>query len=58
MTQANKDGRDAAVSDAQAVAMVLGGRPEAFAVLVRRHQDYLFGLLRRHLPVSEVAEAA
>lgn len=46
------------MSDAQAVGMVLDGRTEAFAILVRRHQDYLFGLLRRHLPVSEVAEAA
>jgi len=44
--------------DARAVAMVLGGDTQAFAVLVRRHQDYLFNLLRRHLPLSEVAEAA
>lgn len=45
-------------SDAQAVARVLGGDTEAFAVLVRRHQDYLFGLLARRLPPDEVAEAA
>lgn len=38
--------------------MVLGGNTEAFAVLVKRHQDYLFNLLRRHLPQSEVAEAS
>lgn len=44
--------------DARAVAMVLGGDAQAFALLVRRHQDYLFTLLRRHLPLSEVAEAA
>lgn len=46
------------ISDAQAVQQVLDGRAEVFAVLVRRHQDYLFGLLRRHLPVSEVPEVA
>lgn len=57
----NKDRRTHdgdAMSDAQAVRQVLDGQTEAFAVLVRRHQDYLFGLLRRHLPVSEVPEAA
>ncbi|MFP5221476.1 MAG: RNA polymerase sigma factor [Acidobacteriota bacterium] len=57
----NKDRRTQdgdAMSDAQAVRLVLDGRTEAFAVLVRRHQDYLFNLLRRHLPVSEVPEAA
>lgn len=46
------------VSDAQAVRRVLDGETDAFAILVRRHQDYLFGLLRRHLPVGEVPEAA
>jgi len=50
--------QDADLSDAQAVDMVLGGSTDAFAVLVRRHQDYLFALLRRHLPSSEVAEVA
>lgn len=44
--------------DARAIAMVLDGHADAFAVLVRRHQDYLFGLLKRHLPASEVQEAA
>jgi RNA polymerase sigma-70 factor (ECF subfamily) len=52
-----EEGLDEA-TDAQAVGMVLAGRTEAFALLVRRHQDYLFALLKRHLPVSEVAEAA
>ncbi|GFK93783.1 ECF RNA polymerase sigma factor SigW [Fundidesulfovibrio magnetotacticus] len=47
-----------AVDDARAVRMVLEGRTEAFAILVRRHQDYLFGLLRRHMPAAEVPEAA
>ncbi|WP_243358120.1 RNA polymerase sigma factor [Fundidesulfovibrio terrae] len=47
-----------AVGDAQAIRMVLDGKTEAFSVLVKRHQDYLFTLLRRHLPVSEVAEVA
>ncbi len=46
------------LSDAQAVRMVLDGRTEVFGVLVRRHQDALFALLRRHLPPSEVAEVA
>ena len=46
------------LTDAQAVARVLDGDIEVFAVLVRRHQDYLFRLLSRHLPVSEVGEAA
>lgn len=50
--------QDGQAEDARAVAMVLQGRTEAFSVLVRRHQDYLFALLRRHLPVSEVQEAA
>jgi len=47
-----------AVGDAQAIQLVLDGNAEAFSHLVRRHQDYLFTLLRRHLPVSEVAEVA
>ncbi len=45
------------LTDAQAVARVLDGDIEIFAVLVHRHQDYLFRLLSRHLPVSEVGEA-
>jgi RNA polymerase sigma-70 factor (ECF subfamily) len=52
-----EEGFDGA-TDAQAVGMVLAGQQDAFAVLVRRHQDYLFSLLKRHLPISEVAEAA
>ncbi|WP_243312763.1 RNA polymerase sigma factor [Fundidesulfovibrio agrisoli] len=50
--------QDADPSDAEAIDLVLSGRTDAFAVLVRRHQDYLFALLRRHLPASEVAEVA
>jgi len=46
------------VSDAQAVGRVLSGDTEAFALLVRAHEEYLFRLLSRHLPQSEVAEAA
>ena len=44
--------------DAKAVARVLAGDTEAFEVLVRAHQEHLFRLLSRHLPQSEVAEAA
>lgn len=44
--------------DAQAVRRVLEGDTEAFEVLVRSHQEHLFRLLSRHLPHSEVAEAA
>ena len=46
------------LSDAQAVERVLKGEVEVFEVLVRRHQDYLYRLLSRHLPASEVGEAA
>lgn len=46
------------LTDAQAVARVLDGDIEVFAVLVRRHQDFLFRLLSRHVPPSEVGEAA
>jgi len=46
------------VSDAQTVGRVLSGDTEAFALLVRAHEEYLFRLLSRHLPQSEVAEAA
>jgi len=46
------------VSDAQAVGRVLSGDTEAFALLVRAHEEHLFRLLSRHLPQSEVAEAA
>jgi RNA polymerase sigma-70 factor (ECF subfamily) len=45
-------------SDAQAVRRVLDGDTEAFEVLVRAHEGHLFRLLSRHLPKSEVAEAA
>jgi len=45
-------------SDAGAVERVLSGDTEAFAVLVRAHEEHLFRLLSRHLPASEVAEAA
>jgi len=45
-------------TDAQAVKRVLDGDTEAFEVLVRAHQEHLFRLLSRHLPHSEVAEAA
>lgn len=58
MNQSKREQAGDAIGDAQAIQMVLDGRADAFAVLVRRHQDYLFTLLRRHLPVSEVAEAA
>lgn len=44
--------------DAQAVRRVLAGDTDAFEVLVRAHQEHLFRLLSRHLPHSEVAEAA
>jgi len=47
-----------AEDDAKTIRKVLDGDTQAFSVLVKRHQDYLFALLRRHLPVSEVAEAA
>lgn len=46
------------MDDARAVELVRGGDTEAFSVLVKRYQNYLFGLLGRHLPESEVAEAA
>ena len=46
------------LTDAQAVERVLNGDIEVFAVLVRRHQGFLFRLLSRHLPPSEVGEAA
>ena len=45
-------------SDAQAVARVLSGDTEAFEVLVRAHEEYIFRLLSRHLPKGEVAETA
>jgi RNA polymerase sigma-70 factor (ECF subfamily) len=45
-------------SDAQAVARVLSGDTEAFEVLVRAHEEYIFRLLSRHLPKNEVAETA
>jgi RNA polymerase sigma-70 factor (ECF subfamily) len=45
-------------SDAQAVRRVLSGDTEAFEALVRAHEEHLFRLLSRHLPQSEVAEAA
>ncbi|GFK96015.1 ECF RNA polymerase sigma-E factor [Fundidesulfovibrio magnetotacticus] len=48
----------ALMGDAQAVRRVLDGDTEAFEVLVRTHQEHLFRLLSRHLPRSEVAEAA
>ena len=44
--------------DARVVKRVLEGDTEAFAVLVKAHEEYLFRLLSRHLPASEVAEAA
>jgi len=44
--------------DALAVRRVLDGDTDAFEVLVRSHQEHLFRLLSRHLPHSEVAEAA
>lgn len=46
------------VTDGQAVRMVLDGQTGVFAVLVDRHKDYLYGLLSRHLPPSDVAEIA
>jgi RNA polymerase sigma-70 factor (ECF subfamily) len=45
-------------SDAQAIQRVLNGDTDAFEVLVRAHEGHLFRLLSRHLPKSEVAEAA
>ena len=47
-----------AADDAAAVKRVLSGDTEAFTVLVRAHEEHLFRLLSRHLPQSEVAEAA
>ena len=52
------DVAESELTDAQAVARVLDGDIEVFEVLVRRHQAYLFRLLSRHLPASEVGEAA
>lgn len=46
------------LTDAQAVERVLKGDIEVFGVLVRRHQGFLHRLLSRHLPPSEVGEAA
>lgn len=45
-------------SDAQAIQRVLDGDTDAFEVLVRAYEGHLFRLLSRHLPKSEVAEAA
>ncbi|WP_279355731.1 RNA polymerase sigma factor [Fundidesulfovibrio agrisoli] len=44
--------------DSQVVRRVLDGDTEAFSVLVKAHEQHLFRLLSRHLPASEVAEAA
>lgn len=49
---------ETAASDERAVKNVLEGDTGAFEVLVRAHQEYLFRLLSRHLPRSDVAEAA
>lgn len=49
---------DLEVSDAELVRRTLAGRTEAFGLLVRRHQDRVFALLKRKLPASEVEEAA
>lgn len=46
------------LDDSQAVKRVLEGNTEAFAVLVRTHEQGLFRLLSRHLPQDEVPEAA
>lgn len=46
------------LDDARAVGRVLAGGTEAFGSLVHAHQEYLFRLLSRHLPVDEVAGAA
>ncbi|MBF0481104.1 MAG: RNA polymerase sigma factor [Desulfovibrionaceae bacterium] len=47
-----------ALTDAQAVKEALGGRTEAFCILVQRHQDYVLRLIGRNLPESEVEDAA
>lgn len=47
-----------ALTDDQAVKQVLDGRTEVFCVLVERHQDYVFRLVGRHLPASEIGDAA
>jgi RNA polymerase sigma-70 factor (ECF subfamily) len=49
---------ETAASDERAVKSVLEGDTGAFEVLVRAHQERLFRLLSRHLPRSDVAEAA
>lgn len=46
------------LTDAQIVLKTLQGDTQAFAVLVERHQGPLFAYLGRHLPQSDVSEAA
>jgi len=47
-----------ATADRADVDRVLGGDVNAFADLLRRHQDHVTGIVRRHVPPDRVAETA
>ncbi|HDI59681.1 MAG TPA: RNA polymerase sigma factor [Desulfobacteraceae bacterium] len=47
-----------AVADRRDVDRVLAGDVNAFANLLRRHQDHVTGIVRRHVPPDRVAETA
>ncbi len=50
--QAEQSGDDAAVE------RVLAGQRDAFEALVRRHEDFVFRLVRRHVPAADAEDAA
>lgn len=45
-------------ADDAVVRAVLEGRTEAFEILVARHENYVFGLVRKHVPAAEVEDVA
>ena len=49
---------DSQTSDDALVKMTLKGRPDAFEALLERYQDYIFGLVARHVPPGEVEDLA
>ena len=46
------------IGDDALVLMTLEGRTDAFEALVKRHEAYVFGLVGRHVPASEVEDMA
>lgn len=45
-------------SDAAIVQRVMDGEPNAFEALLRRYEQPVLGILKRHLPIAQVEETA